>query len=340
MFFILSCGTLSRSSAQSLVKGFEEHDYYGLPYRLWRSGESTTSGYKVVIYLHGAGEKGSNNTRQIQQNSELLDSLTAYITQHKLHCIVIAPQCPFDDQWVQTEFGHGTYLTSEAGFSPPLMLVSSLISEFRDPQQFDTSSFYLMGLSMGGYGVWDLLQRFPELFAAAIPVCGAADTTRADVIAKTPTWVFHGLGDQVVPVSGSRDIVNQLGNYGANVRYTEYEGEQHIIWPRVAQEPALFDWLFSKNKLITEDPPELRTSTTLVLDGISGDLTIEGGDWRQGQLSLYDICGRESFKKQVDRNARERIRLEMLQHSQVHFCIFRADNGEVVTAKFPPSRTH
>ncbi|HET6510680.1 MAG TPA: alpha/beta hydrolase-fold protein, partial [Candidatus Kapabacteria bacterium] len=239
--------------AQEVVKGYYPSEYNELPYRIWGDEGDQNGPYGVVVYLHSAGESGSDNTRQIVQNTEVLDSLTTYLERIGKKCLVIVPQCKFGWKWVNTDWTQGTYDSRVAGFSTALRSVAELLSEVLERKDIDKERIYAIGVSMGGFGVWDLLHRFPSTFAAALPICGGADTNLAAEIAKTPAWVWHGAGDMVVPTQASRDIVGKLQTLKADVRYNEVVGEQHIVWPKVARESTLFDWLFSH----TKEQPEL-----------------------------------------------------------------------------------
>ena len=110
----------------------------------------------------------------------------------------------------------------------------------------DTRRIYLTGLSMGGYGTWDLIARQPERFAAAIPICGGGDPATAERIKHIPLWVFHGDADSAVKVSRSRDMVAALKQAGGEPKYTEYEGVGHDSWTRTYKSPEIYEWLFSQ----------------------------------------------------------------------------------------------
>ncbi len=101
---------------------------------------------------------------------------------------------------------------------------------------------------MGGFGTWDALARYPNLFAAAVPICGGADPTTADRYAKLPIWAFHGAKDPVVKVSRSRDIVGALRAVGSEIRYTEYPEAPHDSWTETYKNPELYAWLFAQQK--------------------------------------------------------------------------------------------
>lgn len=99
---------------------------------------------------------------------------------------------------------------------------------------------------MGGIGTWDLISRFPDLFAAAVPVCGGGDTSTAGTIQHIPVWAFHGALDDVIHPQLSRSMVSALQKIGASPRYTEYPDLGHGIWDRVYTDPKMFRWLFDQ----------------------------------------------------------------------------------------------
>jgi predicted peptidase len=112
----------------------------------------------------------------------------------------------------------------------------------------DPQRIYLTGLSMGGYGTWDLLARKPDLFAAGVPVCGGGGESTAGKIAKIPILVFHGDLDNTVPVSRSRTLVEALKKAGGHPKYTEYAGVGHNSWDKAYADPKLMNWLFQQKK--------------------------------------------------------------------------------------------
>lgn len=215
-----------------------------LPYRLYvperaKSGEALP----LLLYLHGAGERGDDNLAQITAHSQLLAHVRALD-----NCILLAPQCPLDAQWVSVPWSLGSYDCKSYAPSVYLQavhaLVLSLAASIADPARL-----YAAGISMGGYGVWRLLMDDPALFAAAIPICGGADPGRASTLARLPIWTFHGSGDPTVPVSGTREMAQAIRACGGmQLRYTEYPGVGHESWLLAFEEPELLSWLFSHKK--------------------------------------------------------------------------------------------
>jgi predicted peptidase len=132
--------------------------------------------------------------------------------------------------------------------SEPLRLALALVGALQGEFSIDSRQIYVTGLSMGGYGTWDAAMRRPDLFAAAVPVCGGADETKAARIAKMPIWVFHGARDPVVKVARSDHMIAALLKAGGNPGYTRYPGEEHASWDPAYRDPELFKWLFAQKR--------------------------------------------------------------------------------------------
>ena len=107
---------------------------------------------------------------------------------------------------------------------------------------------YVAGQSMGGIGTWSIITANPNLFAAAVPLCGGGNVAEASKLTKMPIWAFHGDKDQSVPVDYSRKMIAAIRKAGGDPKYTEYKGAGHEIWERVFKEPELLPWVFSQRK--------------------------------------------------------------------------------------------
>lgn len=210
--------------------------------------------YPVILFLHGAGERGTDNEKQLTHGAKLFaDSLN----RAKYPAFVIFPQCPEGDFWARikreespdTDTLGGFDFISDEPIGKSLGLVVKLIDSFAKTPQVNTKRIYLGGLSMGGMGTFELLWRRPNFFATAFPICGGGDPAKVSTYATGyPVWVFHGNADPVVPVSNSRLMVNTLKANGANVKYSEYEGVGHNSWDNAFAEPGLLEWIFSQEK--------------------------------------------------------------------------------------------
>lgn len=224
-----------------------DSDGTALPYRLYVPEDYDSSkDYPVLLVLHGAGERGTDNKKHINVNVDIINRIINS-NNSDYDCIIVAPQCAEDFQWVDTDWSKGSYDQSKVAISKYLKATYSLLNEIKSSYSVDSNRLYITGLSMGGYGTWDFITRYPDLFAAAIPVCGAGDPTKAEVIKHMPIWVFHGDADSVVPVQGSRDMVDALEALDSPVRYTEYEGVGHDCWNNAYAETELLSWLFAQS---------------------------------------------------------------------------------------------
>lgn len=207
--------------------------------------------YPLVLFLHGAGERGNDNEKQLTHGARLfLDSIhrTTYPG------IVVFPQCAQNAYWSSVKIDRST---SPIGLdfdytrapSSPLLSAIELVRKLMTEERIESSRIYIVGLSMGGMGTFEAVYRNPKLFAAAIPICGGGDTVRYDKrIRKVPFWIFHGDKDAVVGVQHSRAMVRRLKDIKANVRYTEYPGVNHNSWDYAFVEPKFLEWFFSHKR--------------------------------------------------------------------------------------------
>ncbi len=217
-----------------------------LPYRLVRpEGVEADKKYPLVLLLHGGGERGSDNAKTLvwfwDAKKPSLLTREEFVREK---AFAVIPQCPDGKQWVDVPWDKGSYTTPK--ISEPLKLTFELLDALLVDLPIDPDRVYVTGLSMGGYGTFDMVQRRPDLFAAAVPVCGGGDPSRA--VASVPFWVFHGEKDQVVPVSGSRDMVAALRKAKGKPRYTEYAGVGHNSWSPAFEERELWSWLFAQRR--------------------------------------------------------------------------------------------
>jgi predicted peptidase len=201
--------------------------------------------WPVILFLHGAGERGADNRAQ----TEVGLGGAIRRQEHRFPAIVVMPQCR-----------RGVWWNDPAMEQLALKTLQSAIEEYNG----DPDRVYLTGLSMGGYGTFYLGSKYPGKFAALVPVCGGivppfrareTNTVQGDPyldaakkIGSTPTWIFHGGADPVVPVSESRKMAEALKKVGNRVKYTEYEGVGHNSWDRAYSDPGLFGWMLSKRR--------------------------------------------------------------------------------------------
>ncbi len=203
--------------------------------------------YPFVLFLHGAGERGNDNESQLKlgiKNAFENENCPIY------DCIVLAPQCPSEYKWVEVEkWTDCIYSTDNIPESKPLCAVRELMENIFGEYSVDANRVYVTGLSMGGYGTWDLLVRHTDMFAAAIPICGGCDVDKAEQLADMPIKTFHGELDDVVLPNGTKAMYERLCSLGnKDVSLKIYPELAHGIWGYVYETDGLFEWLLSHEK--------------------------------------------------------------------------------------------
>ena len=201
--------------------------------------------YPLVLFLHGAGERGDNNAAQLTHGGSLFASAA---NREKYPAFVLFPQCPNGKRWVEVNWGEKAPHMAPKEPSDPMRLTKKMLDSFLKTNPVDTDRIYVMGLSMGGFGAWDFAQRYPGFVAAAVPICGGADNRTAEQIKGVAIWAFHGGADTTVWPQRSRSMVEELKKANGNVRYTEYDKVGHDSWNRAFAEPELLPWLFAQKR--------------------------------------------------------------------------------------------
>lgn len=215
-----------------------------LPYRFYRSkkAETTNEALPLVIFLHGAGERGNDNVAQLTHCVRFFldDTIT-----NNYPFLLVAPQCPEGKRWVNTDWSLPEH-QMEPEPTAEMQAVFALMDSLIDSGTVDAKHVYICGISMGGFGVWDALQRRPQRFAAAIAICGGGDPAYAEAMKDIPIYIFHGMRDGVVTPSRSTQMYNALKQAG-NPRavLVTYPDLGHECWDRALSTPGIFKWLFS-----------------------------------------------------------------------------------------------
>jgi predicted peptidase len=182
--------------------------------------------WPLVLFLHGASERGDDPSPlavhgPVKQAAQGAD----------LPFVVVAPQCPAYSTW-----------------SCELDGLYALIEEVSAHHRIDADRVYCTGLSMGGTGTWALAARFPNRFAAVVPICGAWMPEIAPRIAELPVWTFHGEEDSSIPVKHTEQVVGALRNLGSPVRFTRYPGVGHDSWTRTYDNPEVYEWMLEQRR--------------------------------------------------------------------------------------------
>ncbi len=241
-----------------VVDDFQPHTYRSstgavVPYQLFvPKAYDATATYPVIMFLHGAGERGTDGFLPLE-GSEGAIIWARDEEQRQRPCFVIAPQCPPESSWTE-RLDSGKYLGRP---SRELQAAYEILQNVMAQYNIDTQRVYVTGLSMGGFGTWALGMAHPESIAALVPICGGGNPKQAAALASTPIWAFHHAGDRVVPVDGTRRIVEELERpnedlYYRPVLYTEYQlgdglsPNDHFSWVPAYQTEAMRQWLFAQ----------------------------------------------------------------------------------------------
>lgn len=187
-------------------------------------GRIRSQRWPLILFLHGSGERGSD-VQQVAVHGPIKEIRRG----RKIPMIVVAPQCP-EGQWWDAD------------------TLTGLLDHMERKYRVDRNRIYLTGLSMGGFGTWDLAIRSPQRFAAIAPICGGGEPRRARVLKDIPTWVVHGDRDPAVPLQQSVEMVEALRKAGGNVRFDIIQGGGHDVWTDVYANPAFYEWLLSQKR--------------------------------------------------------------------------------------------
>ena len=201
------------------VPGIQKNYLLYLP-----KGYPGESPWPLLLFLHGSGERGNDIDRVKRHGPpRLADEGTDF------PFVIVSPQCPAGETWSAESLDR---------------FLDKMLKRYR----IDRNRVYVSGLSLGGYGTWDLAGTFPERFAAAAPVCGGGDPARAGAMKDLPLWVFHGEKDWVVPVEKSREMVDALKKVNGKVKFTMYPDTGHDAWTPAYSNPALYQWFLEHRK--------------------------------------------------------------------------------------------
>jgi beta-lactamase class A/poly(3-hydroxybutyrate) depolymerase len=308
LLFCWLSGFAQFKNASFMVNG------YTLPYQImFPENYDEAKQYPLLVFLHGAGERGNDNQKQLIHGKQFL--IDNFYTGNQ--AIVIAPQCPENSYWTnvkrhqidnKTTFGFGATDTATL----PMQTLVSLVRDWMSSGKVDTERVYAGGLSMGGMGTLELLWRMPDTFSAAFPICGGTDLNKLSLYAKnTAVWLFHGDEDSVVPVENSRSAYKKLKELDCDAEYTEYKGVSHGSWINAFQEKGLASWLFKHKKVIPNKELRDRISkvfenkkatvgVALIIDG--KDTVLINNDYHYPTQSVYKFHLSLAVLNYLDRN--------------------------------------
>lgn len=181
--------------------------------------------WPLVIFLHGAGERGDNlDLVKVHGPPKMAEKDAS------LPYIIVSPQCPTGKRWDN------------------IPLMTAWLNQLETELKVESSRIYLTGLSMGGYGTWKWAAAAPNRFSAIVPICGGGDPATAERIKSLPTWVFHGDKDQAVPISQSQKMVDAIKAAGGEPKFTIYEGVGHDSWTATYANGDVWKWMLEQRR--------------------------------------------------------------------------------------------
>lgn len=216
-----------------------------VPYRLMKP-EKIEPGktYPLVLFLHGGGENGDDNNRSLYIGAA---DFAKPENRQKYPCFVLFPHVPVGRHWIARDlkWGRGTADENQADH---LDMAKALIGRLMADLPIDKGRIYVTGVCTGGVATWTAIQRWPDFFAAAMPICDAGDPAQAAKVINVPIWAFHGDKDSVVPVEHTQRMIAAVIKAGGKPKMTIYPGVDHNSWTATYGNPEVMAWLFAQKK--------------------------------------------------------------------------------------------
>lgn len=252
-FFVLKSegGRTMSYNSEFIKKEFKDSLNRRMPYRMLQPGENIAGKkYPLVIFLHGYGERGDDNERQLTYGAKMFTNPS---NTDKYPAYVMFPQTR-ERSWVNIK-GEETFRpgAETLPISDSEEVLMELINNVKEEYPIDANRVYLIGMSMGGIATYDLVCRYPDIFAAAIPICGAVNPDRLSAAKDVRFMIFHGENDEEVPLICGREAYKALNAAGAQVEYIEFAGVGHECWDDAFNYPTFMPWLFSQTRQYYDD---------------------------------------------------------------------------------------
>ncbi|MFS0778281.1 chitobiase/beta-hexosaminidase C-terminal domain-containing protein [Neobacillus sp. 3P2-tot-E-2] len=237
-----------------IASKFLSFTYEEMPYRLYvPENYDPSKSYPLVLFLHGGGERGTDNEKQILGNDGAV-IWAAPENQVKHQAFVLAPQARNVHEGgfgITRDSNNMISLSRVFEFSPDLEKAYDILQKVRSEYNIDSTRLYSTGLSQGGFGTFNINLKYPDLFAAMVPIAGGGNPSEAHKLVNKPIWAFHAVDDVVIPVSYSRNIISAIQNAGGNPIYTEYPAElgyNHGSWVPAYENKEMIEWVFKQVK--------------------------------------------------------------------------------------------
>jgi predicted peptidase len=240
--------TLDKNDPAFFKKIYTDKKGYKMPYRVYvPAGYDADKKYPLIFFFHSGSGRGFNNEQQIMhENAAGTHDWTLPANQAQFPAFVLAPQCSIEANWGDPDLND---------INPQMQMALDILAAVEKDYSIDPERIVLVGQSMGGLGVWALLQNFPEKWAAAVVVGSFDNFTNEKAITRVPLWLFQGDADLTVPVLLVRQMVKQLKKADAPLRYTEYHKMNHEIWDQAFADPELVPWVAAQRRGAPREAP-------------------------------------------------------------------------------------
>lgn len=230
---VLAILTSTLASADTPESGFIDKtiEYNGSPVKyvvFVPRGYNPEKPHPTILFLHGSGETGTDGWKQVAQG---LGSAIQWNVDRWNYLVMFPQKPPTRGGWMEHE-----------------KLILDILEKTKREYKVDESRLYITGLSMGGYATWSLICKYPSMFAAAAPICGAGNPAEAAKIKDLPIWNFHGDKDPAVPIAKSQEMIEAVKAAGGNPKFTIYPGVGHNSWDKAYREEKLYDWFLEHVK--------------------------------------------------------------------------------------------
>lgn len=252
LLFALAFPGHAKSAGGDLEEEYSRHEFTDssgnrMQYRLLAPAvQNAGEKYPLILFLHGSGERGNDNEKQLSHGGSLF---TNPVNESRFPAYVVFPQChgkSWSEAVTQQDFMPGTPVLP---VSPTELTVMALVKDLMQTYPVDATRVYVVGISMGGIAAYDLACRYPDVFAAAVPICGAVNPDMLNKVRDVNFLIFHGSKDDEIPVIVSRMAYKTLVENGVNADYVEFAGVGHDCWTEAFNYPELLPWLFAQHKL-------------------------------------------------------------------------------------------
>lgn len=233
-------------NAQGFDKFWFGHADRKIPVGIYKkiNPNSKSASVPLLVFLHGAGERGNNfHALESQGLKHMMGTLEQLqVTSY----IIIVPQCPLQEKWVNTNWSASDHRMADSASWPLQLVIRIIDSCLKSCTEINPRRIYITGLSMGGFGTWELAQRNPNRYAAIMPICGGADTLCAGNLKNLPVWAFHGANDKLVLPCRTVDMCRKLKALQAPCKITLFKNAEHNIWNQVYSSTEYLAWLLKQ----------------------------------------------------------------------------------------------